>query len=152
MGGLVASWQPVILSLSAATMNDLGSVKHFFAGFPYAVVGASRNRLKYGNKVLRAYLQAGRIVYPVNPAVDKVESITAYPDLVRLPEPVRAVSVVTPPPVTEEVVQQAGELGIRNIWLQPGSENQEAVAKAVDFEMNVIFGGPCVLVALGYRE
>ena len=50
------------------------------------------------------------------------------------------------------VVEQAGELCIRNIWLQPGSESDAAVARAVELGMHVISGGPCLLVVIGYRE
>ena len=55
---------------------------------PYAVVGASPDRNKYGNKVLRAYMQRGFTVYPINPKADEVEGLKAYPDLASLPEQV----------------------------------------------------------------
>ncbi len=119
---------------------------------PHAVVGASRDRHKYGNKVLRAYLQRQRAVYPVNPKVLEIEGLTAYPDLASLPEPVHGVSIVTPPAVTEQVVQQAAAAGIRHIWIQPGGESPQAVQLAEQLGLNVIAGGPCLLVTLGYRE
>jgi len=133
-------------------MSEAARIEQFLNGSPHAVVGASRDRSKYGNKVLRAYLQSNRTVYPVNPTAVEVEGVTAYPDLAALPKAVHGVSVITPPQVTEKVVDQAGELGIRNIWLQPGSESDVAVARAVELGMNVIAGGPCVLVVIGYRE
>jgi predicted CoA-binding protein len=119
---------------------------------PHAVVGASRDRDKYGNKVLRAYLQRQRAVYPVNPKVLEVEGLTAYADLASLPEPVHGVSIVTPPAVTEQVVQQAAALGIRHIWIQPGGESPQAIQLAEQLGLNLIAGGPCLLVALGYHE
>jgi predicted CoA-binding protein len=119
---------------------------------PHAVVGASRDRDKYGNKVLRAYLQRQRAVYPVNPKVPEIEGLTAYPDLASLPEPVHGVSIVTPPAVTEQVVQQAAALGIRHIWIQPGGESPQAIQLAERLGLNLIAGGPCLLVVLGYRE
>ena len=79
----------------------------FLAGDSFAVVGASRNRAKYGNKVLRSYRQAGRRVYPVNPHAREVEGQVCYPDLASLPEPVHGVSIITPPAVTERIVEQA---------------------------------------------
>lgn len=127
-------------------------VKAYLAGTPHAVVGASRDRSKYGNKVLRAFLQRGRAVYPVNPSCDQVEGLNAYPTLAALPEAVDGICIITPPQVTESIVEQAGALGIKNLWLQPGAESEKAVALAESFGMNVIAGGPCILVALGYRE
>ena len=127
-------------------------IEQFLAGRPHAIVGASRNRAKYGNKVLRAFLQNVRQVYPVNPAADVVEGLLAYPDLGSLPEPVYGVSLITPPEVSERVVEDAARLGIQHIWFQPGAESEAAVNRAKQAGMNVIYGGPCVLVALRYRE
>ena len=133
-------------------MNIQERIDEFLASSPHAVVGASQDRSKYGNKVLRAYQQRNIPVFPVNPTTDEVEGAQAYPDLASLPEAVHGISVITPPKVTEVIVQQAGELGIRNIWMQPGSESEAALSLAEEFGMNVIAGGPCALVVLGYRE
>ena len=124
----------------------------FLRGSPHAVVGASRDRSKYGNKVLRAYLQQGRTVYPINPHADEVEGIAAYPDLSSLPEPMQGISIITQPEVTELVIAEAERLGISHIWMQPGSESEAALMQAQAFDMNVIAGGPCALVVLGYHE
>ncbi len=124
----------------------------FFAGKPHAVVGASRDRAKYGNKVLRAYLQSDREVYPVNPNSKEVEGLETFPDLASLPQAVHGISVITKPDVTESIVEEAAELGIKNIWMQPGAESEKAVKRAEQFGMNVIAGGPCALVTLWYRE
>ena len=133
-------------------MNLQECIDEFLNGVPHAVVGASQDRSKYGNKVLRAYLQTNRTVYPVNPTADLVEGLKAYPTLADLPEAVHGVSIITPPRVTETVVEQAGELGIKNIWMQPGAESGSAMESAERLGMNVIAGGPCLLVILGYRE
>jgi uncharacterized protein len=133
-------------------MNDQTQITEFLAGAPHAVVGASRDRAKIGNQVLRAYLQAGRPVIPVNPGVEEVEGLKAYADLASLPAPVHGVSVITPPHVTGSIIEQAGLIGIKNIWLQPGAESERAVLLAKELGMNVISGGPCILVVLGQRE
>ncbi len=127
-------------------------IEAFLAGSPHAVVGASRDRSKYGNKVLRAYLQHGRPVFPVNPSCDMVEDLPAFPNLAALPASVHGISVITPPEVTEAIVEEAGQLGIQHIWMQPGAESPAAVTRATELGMNVIAGGPCLLVLLGYRE
>lgn len=128
------------------------NIEEFLAGSPHAVVGASRDRSKYGNKVLRVYQQTGRPVYPVNPQADEVEGLEAYSDLASLPEPVHGVSIITPPEITEQVVEEAGRLGIQHIWMQPGAESEAAVARAEELRINVIHGGPCALVVMGYSE
>ena len=124
----------------------------FLAQGPFAVVGASRDREKYGNKVLRVYLQRGLRVFPVNPRETEVEGLPCYADLISLPEPVHALSIVTPPAVTEKIIEQAAPAGIKYVWMQPGSESAAAVRRAEELGMVVIAGGPCVLRTLGYRE
>ena len=69
-----------------------------------------------------------------------------------MPGDIDAVSIITPPAVTEKIVAQALALGIKNIWLQPGAESAAAIAAAEAAGANVIGGGPCVLVTLRYRE
>jgi predicted CoA-binding protein len=128
------------------------SIQAFLAGTRFAVVGASRDRAKYGNKVLRAYMQHGMEVVPVNRGGGEIEGLPSVPDLGSLPAPVDGVSIITPPKVTEEVVEEAIHLGIRNIWIQPGAESERAVELAERAGANVIAGGPCLLVALQYHE
>jgi predicted CoA-binding protein len=127
-------------------------IQSFLEAGPYAVVGASTDREKYGNKVLRCYQQHGKEVYPINPKESQVEGLKAYAGLADLPVKPRGVSVITPPKVTERVVEEAAALGIRQVWMQPGAESPEAVAKAESLGLEVIAGGPCLLVVLGYRE
>jgi predicted CoA-binding protein len=131
-------------------MNE--KIEEFLAGAPHAVVGASQDRAKYGNKVLRAYQQDGRPVFPVHPTANEIEGLTAYPDLASLPETLHGIAVITPPAVTEKIVQQAADVGIQHIWMQPGAESEPAIELARQSGMNVIAGGPCLLVVLGFRE
>jgi predicted CoA-binding protein len=127
-------------------------VKEFLAQSRFAVVGASADRSKYGNKVLRCYLQHGKDAVPVNPKDPEVEGLTAYRSLSEITPPPDAVSVITPPKVTEAVVEEAGRLGIRRLWMQPGAESPAAISRARELGIDVIAGGPCLLVALGFRE
>lgn len=127
-------------------------IERFLAGDRFAVVGASRDRHKYGNKVLRCYLQNNLAAFPVNPSGGLIEGIEAVARLKDLPEKVHGISVIVPPEITEQIVEEAGELGIEHIWMQPGAESAEAIKRAQELGMNVIASGPCLLVALGYRE
>lgn len=127
-------------------------IRVFLASQCFAVVGASQDRNKYGNKVLRCYLQNNLAVVPVNPTASEVEGLAAYPSLTSVPGPIDAVSIITPPKVTEQVVNEALARGIKNIWMQPGAESSPAIQAAEAAGANVIAGGPCLLVALRYHE
>ncbi|MBI1336507.1 MAG: CoA-binding protein [Phycisphaera sp.] len=126
-------------------------IKAFLAGKTFAVAGASRDRSKYGNRVLRAYMQNNLDAYPINPTAADIEGLAAYPDVASLPIVPDGLSIVTPPPVTRKVVEQAVVKGIGRIWMQPGAEDEEAIRTAIQAGVDVISGGPCVLVALGYH-
>ncbi len=133
-------------------MSEQQRIEEFLSGSPHAVVGASRDRSKYGNKVFRVYLQNGRPVFPVNPNAQTIEGQAAYADLSSLPSNVHGISVITQPEVTEQIIEQAAELGIKHVWLQPGAESRGAMERAEQLGLNLIAGGPCVLVVMGYRE
>jgi len=133
-------------------MTSQEQIQAFLSGQRFAVVGASQDRSKYGNKVLRVYIQNGRDVVPINPSATEVEGLTAYRDLASVPGSLDGVSIITPPAVTERVVADALARGITNIWMQPGAESERAIKLAEEAGANVIAGGPCILVSLRYRE
>lgn len=92
-----------------------------------AVVGASRDRSKWGWKVYNKLLSDGFRVYPVNPKYGEIEGRRCYPDLKSLPEKPDMVITVVPPKVTERIVEECRDIGIRKVWMQPGSESQKAI-------------------------
>jgi predicted CoA-binding protein len=124
----------------------------FLAGRVFAVAGASSSRAKYGNMVLRVYQQRGLTVFPVNPNEAEIEGLRAYPSLGALPVTPHGVSIITPPPVTEQIVDDAIAAGIRHLWMQPGAESVSAIERAHAAGVSVIHSGPCVLVVLGFRN
>jgi predicted CoA-binding protein len=126
-------------------MNEIDS---FLNGKIYAVAGASTNRQKYGNKVFRALVDSGREVYPLNPTADQVENRIAYVTIADLPSVPESLSVVTPPSITRQVVANAIDAGVKNLWMQPGAEDEQASQSARDAGLNVIDDGSCVLVLL----
>ncbi len=133
-------------------MSTQSQIQTFLAGKRFAVVGASTDRSKYGNKVLRCYKQNNLEVVPINPTAAEVEGLPAYPDLAAAPGKFDGVSIITPPPVTERVVNDALHIGIKNIWMQPGAESDSAIEAAEAAGANVIAHGPCILVSLRYHE
>ena len=124
----------------------------FLQAEAFGVVGASSNRDKYGNKVLRCYQQRGRTVIPVNPREKTIEGLACVAGVADLPSTVTSISIITPPAITEQVVDAAIAHGIRNIWMQPGAESAAAVAACEAQGINVIADGSCLLVVLGYHE
>ena len=127
------------------------SIDAFLAASPHAVVGASKDRSKWGNSVLRAFVRQGRAVYAVNPNRTEIEGVPCFASLADLPESPHGISVVTPPDVTTEVVKSALAQGVRHIWLQPGAESPEAVTAAREAGVDVIAGGACILVEFAAR-
>lgn len=127
-------------------------IDQFLSAEAFGVAGASTNRAKYGNKVLRVYLQNNRSAIPINPRAEEIEGVACVASVTELPEEVKSLSVITPPKITEQVVEAAIVKGIENIWMQPGAESPAAVARCHEAGINVIADGSCVLVVLGYHE
>ncbi len=93
----------------------------------WAVVGVSSDPAKYGNRIFRNLRAAGYQVYGVNPHTREVDGQPIYPSLEALPQQPEVVDMVVPPAVTEQVLQDCARLGLRRVWLQPGSESEAAL-------------------------
>lgn len=130
-------------------MGTRDKVQQFLRSPAYAVVGASDDPSKYGHKVYQMYLRLGMKAYPVNPRCKQISGNPVYTDLAALPEKVDSISIITPPAVTEKVIEDAIAAGVKNVWMQPGAESRAAVDMAENAGVNVIYGGPCILVELG---
>ena len=133
-------------------MDESARIQAFLSDGPFAVAGASTARHKYGNKVLRCYQQHGLEVYALNPRESEVEGAPAAASLADLPAQVRSLSLVTPPAISAQVVDEAIEAGVEHLWFQPGAEDEQAIERAQEAGLSVIADGACLLVVLGYRE
>ncbi|SHI98550.1 Predicted CoA-binding protein [Malonomonas rubra DSM 5091] len=131
-------------------MSVKQQVDTFLTSPVIGVVGASSNPGKFGNKVLRCYLENNRKVVPVHPKEAEIEGLSCVASVAELPDEVKSISVITPPQVTEKVVEMAATKGIENVWMQPGAESPAAVEFCREKGINVIYGGTCVLVELGF--
>lgn len=124
-------------------------MSNYVAEFPrlrkWAIVGASEDRSKFGNKIYRDMREAGYTVFAVNPKLDTVEGDPCYPSVKDLPEKPDVVDMVVPPQVGLKVVQDCLDAGITRIWFQPGSESEEAVRKAQDGGMQVVHDA-CIMI------
>jgi len=119
-------------------MEDL--IQEFINQRVWAVVGASTTPEKYGHKIFRNLRAAGYIVYGVNPGGGEIEGQRLYPTLADLPEKPAVVDIVVPPKVTEEIVRQCTELGLGRVWMQPGSESEEAISFCRENGIKVVHG------------
>ena len=104
----------------------------------WAVVGASHDPTKFGNKIARDLHNAGYIVYPINPKAGEIEGLQVYAGLADLPEKPDVVDIVVPPAVTEKVVRQVQELGLPRVWMQPGSESADAIRFCEENDIAVV--------------
>lgn len=112
-----------------------------------AVIGASSNRTKFGNKAVRAFLQQGFTVYPVNPHETEIESLPAFKSIADVPSRPQMVSVYLPPPVLLKILPDIAMKGCDELWLNPGTESDEVLAEAERLGLNVIQA--CSIVAIG---
>lgn len=115
----------------------------------WAVVGASNNRAKYGNRIYLKLKESGYRVYPVNRRERTIEGDTAYKSLLALPEPPAVVNMVVPPSEAPAVVEQAAAAGAQAVWFQPGAENASASRWAKEHGLEVIEA--CILVQLALK-
>lgn len=113
-----------------------------------AILGASADPTKYGNKSLRAHLRQGYAVYPVNPKGGVIEGLPVYQRLADVPvERLDRISVYLPPQIGLGLIDEIAAKGCRELWLNPGSESAELIAAAEARGLNVIVA--CSIVDLG---
>ncbi len=131
-------------------MQDLKALIAKYVDEPvWAVVGASNDMAKYGNRIYLKLKEAGYTVFPVNRREQLIEGDTAYTSLTDLPEPPAVINMVVPPPEAPAVVEQARAAGAQAIWFQPGAESPVAAQWAQDHGLDVIEA--CILVQLALR-
>lgn len=113
-----------------------------------AILGASRDRRKYGNKSVRAHLQQGYEVFPVNPYATEVEGLKAYPDLAAVPAgKLDRISVYLPPDVALGLLEAIKSRAAAEVWFNPGSDSAELVSRAEALGLSIIRA--CSIVDIG---
>lgn len=114
-----------------------------------AIVGASTDRSKYGNKAVRAFVEGGWTVYPVNPKAETVEGMPAFKSLAEAPEPIDRISLYVPPTVGLRMIEDIAAKKPGELFLNPGSESDELVEAAKAHGLNPIQA--CSIVNIGLR-
>jgi len=112
-----------------------------------AVLGASSDRSKFGNKCVRAYADGGWEVYPINPGAEKIEGFQAYAKLADVPVALDRISVYLPPPLTDDMIPEMAEKGAGEVWFNPGSADRFIVDKAKAAGLEAI--AACSIVDIG---
>ncbi len=126
-----------------STIED--RVAEFISKRVWAIVGASHDPAKFGNKIVLDLHNAGYTVYPVNPKGGEIEGLNVYASLADLPEKPDVVDIVVPPAVTEKVVRQVKDQGLTCVWMQPGSESEEAIRFCEENGIAVVYNA-CAMI------
>ena len=112
-----------------------------------AVIGASSDRRKFGNRAVRAFVQQGYTVVPINPRERDIEGLRAYPSVLDVPGAIDMASFYVPPAVGEQVIDEVARKRIPEVWLNPGSESDALVARARALAIQPIVA--CSIIAIG---
>jgi predicted CoA-binding protein len=112
-----------------------------------AVIGASNDRSKFGNRAVRAFRVAGYTVIPINPREELVEGLKSYKSVLDVPDAIDMASFYVPPDVGEQVMGEVARKGIPEVWLNPGAESDRLVRYAKTLHIEPIVA--CSIVGIG---
>ena len=112
-----------------------------------AVIGASSDRRKFGNKALRAFRDRGDRVIPINPKEPEVEGEKSYTSVLDVPGPIDMATLYVAPAVGVKVLEELAKKGIAEVWLNPGADSPEVVERAKALGLNPIVA--CSIVGIG---
>jgi predicted CoA-binding protein len=112
-----------------------------------AVVGASSDRNKFGNKALRAFVAEGYTVFAINPNEDAVEGVQTYASVLDVPGSIDMATVYVQPAVAEGLLDEFEKKHIPEIWINPGAESDRLMAEAARRKLNMIYA--CSIVGIG---
>lgn len=113
------------------------------------IVGASKDRSKYGNKAVRAFLQGGWTVYPVNRTEGEIEGVQAYKQIADVPGPVDRISLYVPPEIGIKLLDDIAAKNPAEFFLNPGSESPALIAAAEERDLHPTLA--CSVVNIGLR-
>ena len=112
-----------------------------------AVIGASGDRNKFGNKAVRAYSDRGDEVFPVNPHEKEIEGLKVYPSILDVPGDLDRISIYVPPDVGLTLLADIARKGAREIFLNPGAESMELLDKG--YALGLSLAVACSIVDIG---
>ena len=112
-----------------------------------AVIGASNDRSKFGNRAVRAFVRQGYTVIPINPHENVVEGLKAYKSVLDVPGPIDMASFYVPPDIGEQVMDEVARKGVAEVWLNPGAESDRLIRHAQALHIEPVIA--CSIVAIG---
>jgi predicted CoA-binding protein len=112
-----------------------------------AIIGASNDRSKFGNRAVRAFLRQGYTVIPINPHEKDVEGLRTYKSVLDVPGTIDMASFYVPPEVGQQVMNEVAKKGITEVWLNPGAESDRLIRHAQALHIEPIIA--CSIVAIG---
>src|SRR4029453_17317510 len=112
-----------------------------------AVIGASSNQHKFGNRAVRAFLRQGYTVVPINPNEAEVEGLKTYASVLDVPGAIDMATFYVPPDIGEQVIEEVARKGVGEVWFNPGAESDRLIARARALNLQPIVA--CSIVAIG---
>lgn len=112
-----------------------------------AIIGASSNRGKYGNKALRAFERQGFKVLAINPNEEEVEGYRTYASVLDVPEPIDMATFYVPGDVGIRVMEDVAKKGIGEVWLNPGADDPEVIERARALGITPVIA--CSIIGIG---
>jgi predicted CoA-binding protein len=112
-----------------------------------AIIGASSNRTKFGNKALRAFAQQGYDVLAINPNESEVEGYRTYASVLDVPRPIDMATVYVQPEVGVRVMEELARKGVGEVWLNPGADGDLVVARARELGLKTVLA--CSILGIG---
>jgi uncharacterized protein len=128
-------------------MSNRQLISDFLVQRKLALIGVSRSGRRFGNAVWKELRAKDYQVFPIHPEAETISGYPCWPNVRALPEQVGGVVVVVPPSVTETVVREVAQAGIRRVWMQQGSESAAAIAYCNENGIGVVHGH-CILMFL----
>ncbi len=126
-------------------MVTLKQIEEFIASEPIAMVGVSRNPKKFGFTAFRELKEKGMNIIPVNPYAKEIHQTKVYNDLKTIPAGVKGLIIMTQKSQTADIIKQAKDIGLKQIWIQQSSESKEALDLLKNSDINYITG-QCILM------
>lgn len=112
-----------------------------------AIIGASQERSKYGNKAVRAYLNRGWKVFPVNPNEKKIEGLKVYHSILDIRRKIDRVSLYVPASIGINLIEDIAKKSPKELFINPGTESKELILKAKKLGIDPIIA--CSIVDIG---
>ncbi|SHK37374.1 CoA-binding protein [Tepidibacter formicigenes] len=114
----------------------------------WVVVGVTEDKTRYGYKIFKKLKETGYTVYGINPKYSEIDGDKIYSSIKEIPEKVECVNMLVNPKISLKILEDIVDEGIKYVWFQPGSFNEETIDKAEELGLNIVFYD-CLYVELG---